>query len=188
MGIRGRVVLRKESHGVRVELQIDPSLLATAQQKGIRVVNGHTVVYTKAHVRQAQEKLRLALARVRDGFFVPKPDAARVSVDFHFPYPKGTPKKDASRFSYMTQQPDADNVLKGLLDAMSPKFKVVNHRKVLVSRGYWDDDSQVCLGPVRKLRTPNTPKIVLTIDRVDYRTGITITYTPEDESQPLANG
>ena len=182
------MVLLKNDHFVKLEIPIDPSLLATAQQKGIRVVNGHPVVYTKAHVREAEERCRLELKRVRGGFFVPKPDVARVSVDFHFPYPSGTPKKDASQFSYMTQRPDADNLLKGLLDAMSPKYKKVNGRLVLVSRGYWDDDSQVCLGSVRKLRTPNKPKIVLTIDRLDFRTGVELTYTPPDASQPLANG
>ena len=173
---------------MKIELNIDPATLATAQQKGIRVVNGRAMVYTKAHVRQAEKTLRNAFRELRGDFFVPKPNAVRITVDYHFPHPKGTPKSVASRFSIMVERPDADNLTKGLVDAMSPKYEKSKKTKklILVSKGYFDDDSQVFFGGVRKLRTPYEPKIIVWVDGVDCRTGVDITCSDKKE-QPLTN-
>ena len=158
-------MVRKESRKVTVIIPINPSTLATAQQKGIHVVHGRAMVYTKPHVRAAAKKLRHALSQVRGGFFCRKPDAVKISAQFHFPYQKNAPKSKAANYSLMTERPDIDNLLKGLFDSMSPlKVKDKNGKVIVVDKGWFEDDSQVVIGEAIKIRTPYTPKIVLTVE------------------------
>lgn len=102
---------------------------ATAQHKGARIVyvNGRPTImhYTKAPQRKAHDEyvkhLTADINRRVDGIgrefmFT---TAIAVQVDFYFPNPVNTPKKSRDATFAKTTRPDADNMVKGLLDYLS---------------------------------------------------------------------
>ncbi len=51
-------------------------------------------------------------------------------VEWHYPYRKSEPKKNKDKSIPCATRPDADNILKGLIDAMT-------------SAGFWKDDNLI---------------------------------------------
>lgn len=114
-----------------IYLPIEPPT-ATAQMKGVKVVNGRPHFFEKDTVRQAKAKLSNHLFE-----FVPAEPlkgALKVSVTFAF----GTKDKKKVRGEFRTSRPDVDNLYKGLAD-------------LLCSMGFFDDDSQIVDLSLRKL-------------------------------------
>ena len=126
---------------MNLELTVDPSWLSTAQQKGERVVGRHIFHYGKPQVRRSQQLLEQALVAAwkRAGGktartcvkgkpkeiaipFLLAHQPAAVMVEFRFPFTANTPQSRRrwnGQPSWMSVRPDADNLLKGLLDAMT---------------------------------------------------------------------
>lgn len=103
---------------------------ATAQHKGVFVVNGRPRFFTKRAVRQAENFLAALLAPHRP----PEPFAEPValSVSWTFPYRKSERKAVVRAGADIphTSRPDLDNLEKSLLD-------------VLTRLNFWTDDSLV---------------------------------------------
>lgn len=132
-------------------LQVDPSTLSTAQQKGERVVCGHIQHFIKPKVQKSQDALynailtewkkeggKTTVVKMKNGRyrevcvspFAPKEPVA-LGVGFAFPFTSNTPKKKReSGKCMMVERPDLDNLIKGTQDA-------------LVYAGILPDDSQV---------------------------------------------
>lgn len=105
----------------------------TAQQKGVRVVGGKPIYYTKESVRSAKEWYAWHLKPyVPD---VPFVGAVKVVVAFCFE------SKGAKTHWYKTTRPDLDNLEKALFDVMT-------------DLGFWKDDSQIVLKESLKMRCP----------------------------------
>lgn len=138
-------------------LDVDPSTLPTAQQKGVTVrnINGHYVAqhYTKTKVKKAADKLLAELKRASEN--TPMEDAEDMdwflSVVFVYPLPKGYPKRRYGK--YKRTRPDGDNLLKMVQDVITR------------SGLYWHDDSQVQIGNVlRRYQTSEeAPRILISI-------------------------
>ena len=132
-------------------LQVDPSTLSTAQQKGERVVCGHIQHFIKPKVQKSQDALynailtewkkdggKTTVVKMKNGRhrevcvspFAPK-EPVLLGGGFTFPFTSNTPKKKrVSGKCMMVQRPDLDNLIKGTQDA-------------LVYAGLLPDDSQV---------------------------------------------
>jgi|GEM_PF-740524 len=116
-----------------VTLILNANPTATAQQKGVKVVKGKAVHYTKDEVKALQAeyiyKTNAVLREAAKQGIVPemikKPDGVRFSAEFNFetvdPYKWDQPK---------TTRPDGDNLAKGLVDAIT-------------KCGLWEDDCQL---------------------------------------------
>lgn len=102
---------------------------ATAQHKGSRIiyVGGRPTVmhYTKLPQRKVHDAyvrhLSADIARRTDGIgretmFT---TAIAVEIDFYFPNPVNTPKRDKDKTFAKTTRPDVDNMAKGLLDCLT---------------------------------------------------------------------
>lgn len=139
---------------VKFVLNVDPYMLPTAQQKGAFVGKDHRVhFFTKAKVAKSEKALRMALTPYANRFENWKGFPIYVSIDFFFPFPKTTSKKNLIEYSYHTTRPDLDNLEKGLSDA-------------LTEAGFWEDDSVIAELHLRKFRTITTPRIVLTVKKM----------------------
>lgn len=157
-------------------LQVDPSTLSTAQQKGERVVGGFVRHYIKPQVKRSQERMENAILDeweksgrpvevVRDDKrrkFVRKcksPIAPKeplfLTLTFVFPFKSGTPKYLRERpFPIpMVDRPDIDNMVKGLQDAMTAVNLI-------------PDDAQIVSLSVLKIRMER-PHITLGLWRYD---------------------
>ena len=132
-------------------LQVDPSTISTAQQKGERVVCGHIQHFIKPKVQKSQDALynailtewkkeggKTTVVKMKNGRyrevcvspFAPKETVA-LGGGFAFPFTSNTPKKKrVSGKCMMVERPDLDNLIKGTQDA-------------LVYAGLLPDDSQV---------------------------------------------
>jgi Holliday junction resolvase RusA-like endonuclease len=106
---------------------------ATAQQKGVHVVKGRPVFYTKSEVTQAHE----AIARHVKSPAVPLSGPLAVSITFVFPL--RLIDVSSNELIPMFARPDIDNLVKLILD-------VLTHKRC------WVDDGQVCSLYVSKLR------------------------------------
>lgn len=117
-----------------IYLPINPPT-ATAQMKGLRIVNGHAHFFEKKPVSQAKALLKDQLLK-----FVPDhpiEGAVRLDVTFAF----GTKDRKKQRQEFRTTRPDIDNLFKGLADCMT-------------DLGFWNDDSQIVSLSLRKLWVP----------------------------------
>ena len=132
-------------------LQVDPSTLSTAQQKGERVVCGHIQHFIKPKVQRSQDALynailtewkknggKTTVVKMKNGRyrevcvspFAPK-EPVILGGGFSFPFTSKTTKKEReSGMCMMVERPDLDNLIKGTQDA-------------LVYAGLVPDDSQV---------------------------------------------
>lgn len=122
-------------------LEIDPSTLSTAQQKGERVVRGYIRHYIKPNVKRSQERMESAIVRAwkKNGgktrtvynakrrklvevcvSSVKEKEPVYSTITVCFPYRKDTPARfRKERIPVpMVERPDLDNILKGLQDAL----------------------------------------------------------------------
>lgn len=108
-------------HSIHIKIKGNPPT-RTAQQKGIKVINGHPMFFEKKAVRDAKTELMWKLKP-----FVPAhPMEGALSVEITWMFEL----KACKAPHYKTTRPDLDNLEKGLLD-------------VLGTMGFFHDDAQV---------------------------------------------
>lgn len=93
----------------------------TAQQKGIRVVNGKPYVFPKKSLRTAQEWLYTALVDTAPN--TPYTAPVEIRVEWIYTAPKSTPKRVIRQLKEGVRQPkktrpDLDNLIKQLQDTL----------------------------------------------------------------------
>lgn len=118
-------------------LSINPAVLTTAQQKGVRIVKSKSgrcfpSFFKKQKAVQNERMIKGALKP-----FVPQEavhndgdTAVLLEIVYMFPYQSGAPKWKREGITFMTQRPDADNLSKAFVDCMT-------------DMGFWEDDSIV---------------------------------------------
>ena len=102
---------------IEVLLQMKPPR-TTAQQKGVRVVNGKPFFYEKDKVKNVKEIYMRHLAKAAPD----KPLEGAISLSIVFKY--------SGKDEWKTTRPDLDNMEKLLIDSMT-------------QCGYWLDDAQI---------------------------------------------
>lgn len=108
-------------HSIHIKIEGNPPT-RTAQQKGIKVINGHPMFFEKKAVRDAKTELMWKLKP-----FVPaEPMTGPLSVEITWMFEL----KSCKAPHYKTTRPDLDNLEKGLLD-------------ILGTLGFFHDDAQV---------------------------------------------
>lgn len=138
-------------------LPIDPSVLTTAQEKGVRIVKGRNgkcfpAFFKKEKAVQNEKMLISVLSKFRPyDFPIVKTDSTVVnlSITYFFPHLSTTSEWKRKYRLPMTSRPDVDNISKAVIDCMT-------------KCGYWEDDSQLSLRLV-KFRCP-TPRIEVGIE------------------------
>jgi len=125
-----------------------PPETATAQQKGVRIVRGRPMFFTKSRVIQAEQRILAAIKPPASTF----PDGP-LSVGITFVFPLRTRDVERCDLIAMSTRPDIDNLTKGYVDAFT-------------RAGYWTDDSQIAALAVSKWRGPH-PGTLVTIERLD---------------------
>lgn len=103
---------------------IDTIPKATAQQKGVRIVHGRPMFYTKKTVQDQMNFYGAILKMHRPA--QPIEGAVRVEIGFYYPARR---KKDIG--APKVTRPDLDNMAKSIIDAA-------------MAVGYFKDDSQIC--------------------------------------------
>lgn len=137
-------------------LDIDPSKIRTAQQKGCMVRNGKPFFFTK---KAQQDSNNLIIAHInraiehekRENNFnkFDKGVPIYVSVTFAFKHKKNEMKKCFGKNACHTQRPDVDNLAKGVIDSMQ-------------KCGIFHDDSQITSLYLHKFRN-NFPHISIMV-------------------------
>lgn len=102
----------------------------SAQQKGVQVVHGRPMFYTKAKVQDAKRFYAICLKAHRP----PGPIEGAIKLIVNFYYPVRKPHKNGEP---KTTRPDTDNMIKLLKDVMTDV-------------GFWVDDSQIVHETVTK--------------------------------------
>ena len=138
-------------------LEVDPSKLSTAQQKGVRAFisksgKAFTTFYKKKKVVMTERILYSMLNKHKpkepirnDG-----DTCVLLVITYMFPHTSNCPKWKRDGIAFMTQRPDVDNLSKSLIDCMT-------------KCGFWEDDSMVNTF-MKKFRSPN-PCIFITIEK-----------------------
>ncbi len=143
-----------------LRLPLNPALLHTAQQKGVRIVRGRPFFYTKAEVEKSNLAIHTSLIKesgdaglnfslipleckykiqLKNG--IPQGRAVSVTIVYRFPFQKGATKVRLEKgWEWMTERPDVDNLTKSVLDVMTEV-------------GFWKDDSQVVNLQTFKIRS-----------------------------------
>lgn len=104
----------------------------TAQQKGIKVIRGRAMVFTRKEVRQEESDILAQLLVEKPEDWTPMEGPVALKVRIAYAYRKGE-KKRLTKAGYVLahdKKPDTDNLLKGLKD-------------VCTRAGIWKDDAQV---------------------------------------------
>lgn len=107
-----------------IEIDGNPSTV-TAQQDGIRVVNGVAIHYIKPEVSKAKRELWLQLAPHKPE----KPFTGSLCLRVIWRFSRKSWTYKTQRTSYKDTRPDLDNLVKGLADVMTGTF--------------WEDDNQL---------------------------------------------
>ena len=134
-----------------VFLPIDPPT-ATDQHVGHRIVrvNGKQIIlsYRKRPQKRAHElyeyELKRDIRQRKDGIgtlYIFAGEPIIVKIDFMFPHPACTAKRDRNKTFARTVRPDVDNMAKGLLDC-------------LMSVGLIQDDASIFDLQLRKFNVP----------------------------------
>ena len=137
---------------IQFNLNVNPADLPTSQQKGVRIIKVHgrmmPMFYEKKNVKDAHTLLKYSMEKHRPNDPMHGPIA--LSVEYLFPYPKGTPKCRQIEGAPMVQRPDVDNIQKLFQDVMT-------------EMGFWDDDSQIWKLTLVKRRTVIEPMIKVSV-------------------------
>lgn len=146
------------------DIPIDPSVLTTAQEKGVRIVKGRNgkcfpSFFKKAKAVENERMLMNILPKYKPYQFpIKKTDRSfvKLSIIYYFPHTKSCPKWLDHSILPMTSRPDVDNISKAMIDCMT-------------KCGYWEDDSQLNLS-LDKFRSPQPHiHVGIKVKVVDYR-------------------
>ncbi|MBL8757514.1 MAG: RusA family crossover junction endodeoxyribonuclease [Phycisphaerae bacterium] len=129
--------------------------------------------YLLPQTRKWREKILFAARRHPDFPREPWEGPIRVSIEAFFQRPKAMHAKkyptDAIR---KNTKPDADNLVKAVLDALTPpraKRVTTEAERAVLRKGYmWLDDGQVHLGPVDRwyAAIDAGPGVIITVERI----------------------
>lgn len=150
---------------MKITLPINPADIPTAQEKGVRVVNGIPMFYKKPPLLKFEKWMKdhlsnlLKLPNVR----IPDGQAVYLHITYLFPYPKSTPKSQLVDMIPMVQQPDGDNLSKAIIDCLGDEYKRVGGKKVLVRKGFFANDSAITPLIISKFRTTGEPKVIIVL-------------------------
>lgn len=126
---------------------------STAQQKGVRIVNGKPMFFTKAKVKKAEQQI----ARLFTPYALSTSTVGALSVEMEFIYPwrKGEKRSITEKFSRIPKDTkvDVDNAAKVCLDQMT-KLR------------FFEDDAQIACLILRKF-WGDTPGIRVNISRAN---------------------
>lgn len=158
-----------------ITFYFDPTHAPTAQQKGVRVVNGVPMFYKKKPLLDFERDFTRAVdaERAKNGNYrIPDGEAVYLHVSFLFGYPHGTPKVRRVDMAPMTSRPDGDNVAKAVIDCLGDRFKKVGNSWTLVHEGVFRDDSAITPLVISKFRTTGAPRIIVTVlPRAEWANG-----------------
>ena len=139
--------------------------------RGGRVFSG---TYLLAETREWREKILATARRHPDFPREPWDGPVRVSIEAFFPRPKAMyAKKYPPGEVRKNTKPDADNLVKAVLDALTPpraKRVTTEAERAVLRKGYmWVDDGQVHLGRVDRYYTAMYafPGVIITIERIE---------------------
>lgn len=135
-----------------------------------RVFSG---TYLLPQTRKWREAILLAARRHPDFPRDPWDGPVRVSIEAFFPRPKAMcAKKYPPGEIRKNTKPDADNLVKAVLDALTPpraKRVTTEAERAVLRKGYmWVDDGQVHLGTVDRWYhgIDAGPGVIITIERI----------------------
>ena len=135
-----------------------------------RVFSG---TYLLAETREWREKILATARRHPDFPREPWEGPIRVSIEAFFPRPKAMcAKKYPPGEIRKNTKPDADNLVKAILDALTPpraKRITSDAERNILRKGYlWIDDGQVHLGRVDRYYTAMYafPGVIITVERI----------------------
>ena len=135
-----------------------------------RVFSG---TYLLAETCEWREKILFAARRHPDFPRDPWDGPIRVSIEAFFPRPKAMCAKKHPRGAIRKNtKPDADNLVKAVLDALTPpraKRVTTEAERAVLRKGYmWIDDGQVHLGTVDRWYhgIDAGPGVIITIERI----------------------
>lgn len=138
--------------------------------KGGRVFSG---TYLLPETRKWREAILLAARRHPEFPREPWNGPFRVSIEALFPRPKAMNAKKYPRDAIRKNtKPDADNLVKAVLDALTPpraKRVTTEAERAVLRKGYmWVDDGQVHLGTVDRWYhgIDAGPGVIITIERI----------------------
>lgn len=156
-----RVERSEDGMTFKIVLGCDPSLFPTAQEKGLMITKtGVPLFYTKKPQKDFENTLIKALSKYRHLSREWGDVPLEVILEYFFPYTKSTPKKNLFKISGHTETPDASNITKGLIDAMTRCDIESDWRgKGSPQRGFWKDDSFIVNEYSRKRRTTMLPRV-----------------------------
>jgi Holliday junction resolvase RusA-like endonuclease len=120
-------------HSIHIKIKGNPPT-RTAQQKGLKVINGHPMFFEKKVVRDAKTELMWKLKP-----YVPaEPMTGPLYIEIRWAFELKSCKKPY----WKTTRPDLDNLEKGLLD-------------ILGSMGFFHDDAQIVMKQTGKVAVPS---------------------------------
>lgn len=132
---------------LEINVNLDPRLICTAQQKGARVVGNHIMFYTKKKVRDSEAMMTRAILQAikrkcpaEKAIRFSKGVPLKVEAIFFFPYPKSTAKFRRKDCEPMVERPDVDNLAKSFLDCLT-RLQIIA------------DDNQISQLSLNKVRT-----------------------------------
>ena len=135
-----------------------------------RVFSG---TYLLAETREWREKILATARRHPDFPREPWDGPIRVSIEAFFPRPKALNTRKHPRGEIRKNtKPDADNLVKAILDALTPpraKRVTSEAERNVLRKGYlWIDDGQVHLGPVDRWyhAIDAGPGVIITVERI----------------------
>ena len=130
--------------------------------------------YLLPQTRKWRETILAAARRHPDFPHDPWDGPVRVSIEAFFERPKYMmAKKFGDGPIRKNSKPDADNLVKAVLDALTPprpKRVTSEAERAVLRKGYmWEDDGQVHLGPVDRYYASRTagPGVIITISRIE---------------------
>lgn len=143
-----RVEVSEDKNTVKFVLGCDPNFIPTAQEKGLFITKDRKAIfYLKKPQKDLETTLIMAMSKyrhlTREWGEVP----IEVSLEYLYPYPKSTPKKDLFRISAKTTVSDVENLNKAVLDSLTRcdyKDKLGRDSwrgNGAPQKGFWKDDS-----------------------------------------------
>lgn len=127
---------------IEIKLPIDP--IPTPRPQVTRTRTGQRQTYYPGNYSKYKKDLTWILKGKR----IQKNDYVFIVVDFHIQYPKSTPKKCLIEGLPHRVKPDADNLLKGILDGLE-------------SAGITSNDSKFAGSMTRKVYTTKQSYVVI---------------------------